>query len=148
MKVILLEDVKSLGRKNDIVNVNDGYARNYILPKKLGLEATGHNLNELKLREANAEKLAEEQLEEARKFGELLTKCTVTIPIRTGENGKVFGSVSAKEISAALEEQHGYTIDRRKMVLKEPIKELGTFEVPVKLHQKVTVPLKVSVVEA
>jgi len=148
MKVILLEDVKSLGRKNDIVNVNDGYARNYILPKKLGLEATGHNLNELKLREANAEKLAEEQLEEARKFSELLTKCTVTIPIRTGENGKVFGSVSAKEISAALEEQHGYTIDRRKMVLKEPIKELGTFEVPVKLHQKVTVPLKVSVVEA
>lgn len=148
MKVILLQDVRSLGKKNEIVNVNDGYARNYILPKQLGIEATTKNLNELRLRAANMAKIAEEQKEAACALAGRLEAVTVTVPIKTGEGGKTFGSVSAKEISAALEEQHGFSIDRKKMVLKDPIKELGTFEVPVKLYPEVTAALKVSVIEA
>lgn len=148
MKVILLQDVRSLGKKNEIVNVNDGYARNYILPKQLGIEATTKNLNELRLRAANMAKIAEEQKEAACALAGRLEAVTITVPIKTGEGGKTFGSVSAKEISAALEEQHGFSIDRKKMVLKDPIKELGTFEVPVKLYPEVTAALKVSVIEA
>lgn len=148
MKVILLQDVRSLGKKNEIVNVNDGYARNYILPKQLGIEATTKNLNELRLRAANMAKIAEEQKEAACALAGRLEAVTVTVPIKTGEGGKTFGSVSAKEISAALEEQHGFSIDRKKMVLKDPIKELGSFEVPVKLYPEVTAALKVSVIEA
>ena len=148
MKVILLEDVKSLGKKGEIVNVSDGYARNMILPKKLGLEATPKNLNDLKLKKANDEKVAKEIYEEAKAFGERLKEMEVNVTIKTGEGGKIFGSVSSKEIAEAAKAQLGIELDKKKMVLPSPIKVLGTTMVPIKLHPKVTSELKVNVREA
>lgn len=148
MKVILLEDVKSLGKKGEIVNVNDGYARNFILPKKLGLEATNKNLNDLKLKRLNEEKVAQQQLEEAQALAAKLEAGKVKVGIKTGEGGRTFGSVSSKEIAAAAKEQLGYDIDKKKIQLKEVLKTLGTHEVPVKLHTKVTAKLKVEVVQS
>lgn len=148
MKVILLEDVKALGKKGQIVNVNDGYARNFILPKKLGVEANNKNLNDLKLKKANDEKIAQEQLEEAQELGKKIEAGKVELAIKVGEGGRTFGSVSTKEIAAAVKEQMGYEIDKKKIQLKEAIKTLGTHEVPVKLHAKVTAKLKVIVTEA
>lgn len=148
MKVILLEDVKALGKKGEIVNVNDGYARNFILPKKLGLEATGKNLNDLKLQKANEEKIAKEQLEAAKALAEKIEAGKVTLQIKVGEGGRTFGSVSSKEIAHAVKEQMGYDIDKKKIQLKDAIKTLGTHIVQVKLHTKVTADLKVVVTEA
>ena len=148
MKVILLEDVKSLGKKGEIVKVNEGYARNFILPRKLGVEATPKNLNDLKLKKANEEKKAAEQLAEARELGAKLEKSSVTLSIKAGDNGKAFGSVSGKEIAKAIQEQLGLDIDKKKLVLPEPLKTFGTHEVPVKLHRDVTVKLAVKVAEA
>lgn len=148
MKVILLEDVKALGKKGEIVNVNDGYARNFILPKKLGLEATGKNLNDLKLQKANEEKVAQEQLEAAKALAEKIEAGKVTLQIKVGEGGRTFGSVSSKEVAHAVKEQMGYDIDKKKIQLKEAIKTLGTHIVQVKLHIKVTADLKVVVTEA
>lgn len=148
MKVILLEDVKALGKKGEIVNVSDGYARNCILPKKLGLEATSKNLNDLKLKRANEEKIAKEQLEEAKALGKRIEAGKVELAIKVGEGGRAFGSVSSKEISIAVKEQMGYDIDKKKIQLKDAIKSLGTHNVPVKLHPQVTAELKVIVTEA
>lgn len=148
MKVILLEDVKALGKKGEIVNVSDGYARNCILPKKLGLEATSKNLNDLKLKKANEARLAQEQLEEAQALGKKIEAGKVELAIKVGEGGRAFGSVSSKEIAAAVKEQMGYDIDKKKIQLKDAIKTLGTHAVPVKLHPKVTADLKVIVTEA
>ena len=148
MKVILLEDVKALGKKGEIVNVNDGYARNFILPKKLGLEATSKNLNDLKLKKANEARLAQEQLEEAQALGKKIEAGKVELAIKIGEGGRAFGSVSSKEIASAVKEQMGYDIDKKKMSLESPIKELGTANVTIKLHPKVTATLKVVVKEA
>ena len=148
MKVILIEDVKSLGKKGQLVDVNDGYARNFILAKKLGLEATPKNLNDLKLKKANEEKVAKEIYEEAKAFGERLKEMEVNVTIKTGEGGKIFGSVSSKEIAEAAKEQLGIELDKKKMVLPSPIKVLGTTMVPIKLHPKVTSELKVNVREA
>ena len=148
MKVILLEDVKSLGKKGEIVNVSDGYARNMLLPKKLGVEATSKNMNDLKLQKAHQEKVAQENLDAAKAFAEELKDKQVTVSIKVGEGGRTFGSVSTKEISEAVKSQLGYDIDKKKMVLPSPIKELGTTIVPIKLHAKVTGELKVIVKEA
>ena len=148
MKVILLEDVRSLGKKGEIVTVNDGYARNFILPKKLGVEATSKNLNDLKLQKANAEKVAAEQLAAAKELAEKIEKLTVTLKMKAGEGGKAFGSVSSKEIAAAAAEQLNLDIDKKKLVLPEPIKTFGNHEVPVKLHKDVTAKLTVKVTEA
>ena len=148
MKVILLEDVKALGKKGQTVNVRDGYARNMLLPKKLGIEATAKNLNELKLQKAHEDKVAAEQLAEAQAFAKEIEDKQVTVAIKVGEGGKVFGSVSAKEIAEAAKEQLGYDIDKKKMQLPNPIKVLGTTEVPIRLHTKVTAKLKVIVKEA
>ena len=148
MKVILIEDVKSLGKKGQLVEVNDGYARNFILAKKLGLEATPKNLNDLKLKKANDEKVAKEIYEEAKAFGERLKEMEVNVSIKTGEGGKIFGSVSSKEIAEAATAQLGIELDKKKMVLPSPIKTLGTTLVPIKLHPKVTSELKVNVREA
>ncbi len=145
MQVVLLEDVKSLGKKGDLVNVSDGYARNYILPKKLGVEATPKNLNELKLKKANEQKVAAEQLDNARALAEKIAGCTVTLKMKAGAGGKAFGSVSAKEIAAAAKEQLGMDIDKKKLILDEPIKTFGTVEVPLKLHRDVTARLKVNI---
>ena len=148
MKVILLEDVKALGKKGEIVNVSDGYARNCILPKKLGLEATSKNLNDLKLQKANEAKVAQEQLEEAKELAKKLEAGKVEVAIKVGEGGRAFGSVSSKEIAIAVKEQMGYDVDKKKVQLKDTLKTIGTHTVPVKLHAKVTAELKVIVKEA
>ena len=147
MKVILIEDVKSLGKKGELVNVNDGYARNYILAKKLGVEATPKNLNDLKLKKANEEKRAKEIYEEAAAFAERLSKMEVNVSIKAGEGGKAFGSVSSKEIATAFKEQHDLELDKKKIQLPESLKNFGTFEVPIKLHPQVTGKLIVKVTE-
>ena len=148
MKVILLEDVKRLGKKGEIVNVNDGYARNFVLPKKLGVEATGKNMNDLKLQKANEEKVAKEHLEAAQAFSKEMENDHVVVSIKAGEGGRTFGSVSSKEIATAYKEQCGKEIDKKKIILPEPIKSFGVYEVAVKLHPKVTGTLKVKVQEA
>ena len=148
MEIVLLEDVKALGKKGQIVKVNDGYARNFILPKKLGVEATSKNLNDLKLQKANAEKVAAEQLAAAKELAEKIEKLTVTLKMKAGEGGKAFGSISGKEIAAAAADQLKLDIDKKKLVLPEPIKTFGNHEVPVKLHKDVTAKLTVKVTEA
>ena len=148
MKVILLEDVKSLGKKGQIVNVSDGYARNMILPKKLGVEATSKNLNDLKLRKANEEKVAQENLDAAKAFAEELSTKEIILTLKVGEGGRTFGSVSSKEISEAAKKQLILDIDKKKLQLENPIRNLGVTNVPVRLHPKVTGSLKVWVKEA
>lgn len=147
MKVILLEDVKALGKKGQLVEVNDGYARNFILKKKLGIEATNKNLNDLKLQKAHADKVAQEQLEAAKALAKDLEEKEVVCTMKVGEGGKTFGSVSTKEIAQAVKEQLKLDLDKKKMVLDEAIKTLGTHNVKLKLHPKVTGTLKVKVVE-
>ena len=148
MKVILLQDVKSLGKKGEVVNVSDGHARNMLLPKKLGIEATSKNLNDLKLKRANDDKVAKENLEAAKDYKAELETKEVRVSIKVGEGGRTFGSVSTKEIAEEAKAQLGYDIDKKKMQLPNPIKELGTTSVAIKLHQKVVAQLKVIVEEA
>ncbi|MCI5994903.1 MAG: 50S ribosomal protein L9 [Blautia sp.] len=148
MKVILIEDVKSLGKKGDIVNVSDGYARNALFPKKLGLEATPKNINDLKLQKAHEEKVAKEALADAKAFAAELATKEVQVSIKVGEGGRTFGSVSSKEIAEAARAQLGYDLDKKKIQLSTPIKALGTTTVGIKLHPKVTAELKVVVKEA
>lgn len=148
MKVILLADVKALGKKGDIVNVSDGYAKNLLLPKKLGVEANAKNMNDLKLQKSNQEKIAQEQLDAAKAFAELLATKEIIVSIKVGEGGKTFGSVSSKEIAEAAKAQHNLDIDKKKIQLSNPLRGIGTTEVPVKLHPKVTAQLKVTVKEA
>ena len=148
MEIVLLEDVKALGKKGQIVKVNDGYARNFILPKKLGVEATSKNLNDLKLQKANAATVAAEQLAAAKELAEQIEKVSVTLKMKAGEGGKAFGSISGKEIAAAAADQLKLDIDKKKLVLPEPIKTFGNHEVPVKLHKDVTAKLTVKVTEA
>lgn len=148
MKVILLEDVKSLGKKGDIVNVSDGYAKNFLLPKKKGVEANGKNMNDLKLQHANEEKIAAQKLAAAQELAAQLAEKKVELSMKTGEGGRTFGSVSTKEIAQAAKEQLGLELDKKKMVLSVPIRELGTYTVNLKLHPKVTAELKVEIKEA
>ena len=154
MKVILLQDVKALGKKGEIVNVSDGYARNAILPKKLGVEATTKNLNDLKLQtgrritfEYSMIRGVNDKEEHAKELAEEIGTKKVVVKIKSGEGGRIFGSVSTKEIAQAAKEQAGLDLDKKKMQLGESIKALGTYEIPVKLHPKVTATLRVQVVE-
>lgn len=147
MEVILLQDVKTLGKKGEIVKVNDGYARNFVLPKKLGIEATGKNLNDLKLQKANEEKQAKEKLEEAKELAQRIAQKPVVVSIKSGEGGRTFGSVSTKEISLAVKSQLGFEIDKKKMVLDEPIRTLGCHIIKLKVHKDVTADLTVKVTE-
>ncbi|MBO4267636.1 MAG: 50S ribosomal protein L9 [Lachnospiraceae bacterium] len=147
MKVILLEDVKSVGKKGDVVEVSDGYAKNFIFKKKLGKLADSKNMNDLKLQKANEEKLAAQNLAAAQDFSKEIEKKTVVVKLKAGEGGKPFGSVSSKEIAQEAKTQFDMDIDKKKIVLAEPIKAFGTFEVPVKLHTQVTATLKVKVEE-
>ena len=148
MKVILLQDVKSLGKKGDVVEVSEGYARNMLLKKGLGKEATGSNMNDLKLQKANAEKVAKEALEAAQALGKEMEGKTVKLAVKTGEGGRVFGSVSSKEVAEALMKQLGYEIDKKKILMEAPIKMLGVTNVQIKHHTKVTTEIKVHVTEA
>lgn len=147
MKIILIQDVKKLGKKGDIIEANDGYARNYIIPQKLGVEANNKNMNDLKLQKSNEVKVAQEQLDAAKKFAEDLAKLEVVVKIKAGEGGKVFGSVSSKEIAIAAKDQCGVELDKKKIQLADPIKTFGVHEVAIKLHPQVTGSLKVKVQE-
>ena len=148
MKIILLQDVKSLGKEGDIVEVKDGYARNAILPKKLGMEATAKNLNDLKLQKSNEERIAKENLAAAQALADQLSQKHITLTMKVGEGGRTFGSISSKEIADASVTQIQTEIDKKKIVIKDPIKTLGTHVVQVKLHPKVMADLKIVVVEA
>ncbi len=145
MEVILIQDVNKLGKKGDIVKVNDGYARNFILPKKLGLEATPKNLKDLEIQKAEEAKRQQEIYEEAKALGEKLVTKKITLEIKCGEGGKTFGSITTKEIAAGFKEQAGIEIDKKKLVLPDAIKNAGSYKVPVKLHPKVTVEVQVEV---
>lgn len=145
MKIILLEDVKSLGKKDEIVEVSDGYARNMIIPKKKGLEATSKNLNNLKLKKKNEDKLAAMRLEEAKNLADEIAKQSVKLNIKIGSDGRSFGSISTKEITNAVKEQLNYDLDKKKMHLDTPIKSVGTFDVSIKLHPQVIATLKIIV---
>lgn len=148
MKIVLLEDVKALGKKGSLAEVSEGYARNFLIPKKLGVPATADNLNTLKLKQANAERIAAEELAEAKALAEKLCVGQIRVSIKGGENGKTYGSVSTKEIAEAVKSQLNLEIDKKKIVLPEPIKHFGVFETAVKLHKDVQAKLKVEVVEA
>ena len=145
MKVILLEDLKALGKKDDIVEINDGYARNFIIPKKKGMEATTKNLNELKLKKKNEDRIAAEKLSEAKEFSKELAAKSIELKIKTGKDGRAFGSISTKEISEEAKKQLNYDLDKKKMQLDVPIKSAGTYNVSIKLHPQVTATLKVVV---
>ena len=145
MEIILLQDVKSLGKADEIVKVKDGYGRN-LVAKQAAVEATPKALNDLKIKKKNEAKLAAEQLAEAQALAEKINKCEVTIGIKTGENGKVFGSISAKEVAEALKSQKGIDVDKKKLVM-QPIKNMGSFTATVKLHPQVSAELGVKVVE-
>lgn len=148
MKIILLQDEKKLGKKGDIIEASEGYARNYILPKKIGVEATPKNMNDLKLQKANADKVAQENLDAAKALAAELETKQVIVKIKAGEGGRAFGSVSTKEIAAACKEQNGIEIDKKKIQLPESLKNFGSYEVAIKLHPQVTGKLLVKVVEA
>ena len=147
MKVVLLEDIKTLGKKGDIVEASDGYAGNFLLPKKKAIAATAENLNTLKLQKANADKIAAELLAEAKALKDKIEKSEVTVKIKGGEGGKTYGSVSTKEIAQAMKDQSGLEVDKKKIVLPEPIKTFGVHEISIKLHKEVSAKLKVKVVE-
>ncbi len=145
MDVILLQDVKALGKKGQIVKASDGYARNFLFPKKLGVEATPKNLADLKQQQIQQAKHEQEVLEAAKELATKIDNHSVTVPIKIGENGRVFGSVSAKEISEAAKEQLGLDIDKKKISLAIAIKNEGVFHAAVKLHPAVTAELEVRV---
>ena len=147
MKVILLEDVKSVGKKNESVEVSDAYGRNMLIRKNLGVEANSRTLNDLKLRNQRAEKDAAENLAAAQQLAEDLKTKQVEVKIKAGEGGRTFGSVSTKEIAEAVKKQLNLELDKKKMQLTDPIKALGFYDVPVKLHPQVTATLRVHVVE-
>lgn len=145
MKLVLLQDVKSLGKKDDIVTVNDGYARNFLIPRKLGVEATAANLNNLKVQQANAAFQAAEQLKAAQELASKIGSVKLEMPVKVGGNGKLFGALSSKEIADAMKQQFGIEMDKKKIILNEPIKEIGERVVEVKLHKDVTAKLALNV---
>lgn len=145
MKVILLQDVKSLGKKGDIVETAEGYGRNYLLPRKLAKEANAANVNQAKADKATAAHRAAQAKDEAIVLGAQVEKVVVTIKMRLGENGKMFGSVTSKDVAEALIKQTGLNIDRRKIELKNSVKSLGEYTAVAKLHPDVTAQFKVMV---
>jgi large subunit ribosomal protein L9 len=147
MKVILLQDVKSLGKKGQLVDVNDGYARNYILPKKLGVEANNTNLNNMKLQKQKEDRQAAQELADAKELAEQIKDMTIELQVKTGEGGKVFGSISAKEIVAAAKAQKNMVIDKKKLLIDEPLKTCGMHIIKIRLHKDVIGEFKVHVSE-
>ncbi|WP_027717112.1 50S ribosomal protein L9 [Desulfovirgula thermocuniculi] len=146
MKVILLEDVKNLGPKGAVVEVSDGYARNYLLPRRLAVEATPGRLKELEMLKASQDRRRREEEARARELAARLDGLELTIAVRAGEGGRLFGAVGTKDIAAALSGQHGLEVDKKKILLKDPIKQLGDYQVAIKLHPAVQARIKVSVV--
>ena len=148
MKVILLQDVRALGKKDEIVEVSDGYAKNFLFGKKLAIEATSKNLNDLKLKKANDEKIAQNNLQKAKELSDVISGKEIVVKLKTGKDGKTFGSVSSKEIAEEAMKQWELSIDKKKIQISEPIKAIGTYKVPLKLHPEVTAEMKVRVEEA
>ncbi len=146
MKVILQQEVKKLGKKGDILEVSEGYARNFLLPQKLAIEATAGNVNAVKQQKAAQVQKEQRANDEAKVLASQLTKVSVTIPVKTGEGGKVFGSVTAKDIADALQNQYKIEIDKRKIELKDAIKSLGSYSVTVRVHPEITGKIEVNVV--
>ena len=146
MKVILTQDIKGVGKKDEIINANDGYARNFLFPKKMAVEANAKNMSALKGRQDSANYKKEQEKEKANSIKEKLSKIMLTIKVKSGENGKIFGSITAKEISTELQQQHNIEIDKKKIMLKEPIKELGTFHVEIKLYEGIVGKLKLDII--
>ncbi|MDR2634952.1 MAG: 50S ribosomal protein L9 [Clostridiales bacterium] len=144
MKVLLLEDVKSLGKKNDIVEVNDGYARNFLIKKNFASEATAQTINDVKQRHAAEAARKKKEEEEARLLAEKLSTQTVKVGVRVG-NGKIYGSVTSKEISETLISQ-GFNVDKKKIIMKETIKDLGIYTVDVKVYPEISAKLKIEVI--
>ncbi len=147
MKVILQQDVKGQGKKGELKEVSDGYARNFLFPKKLAVEATADNINTMKLQEKAKQAQIAKEKAEAKENAEKLKECTVKISAKAGSNGKLFGAVTSKEISDALAAQYKIEIEKNKIVQAEPIKTYGSFEVKVKLGHEISATLKVMVVE-
>lgn len=146
MEVILLQDVKNVGKKGEKVTLKDGYARN-LISKKQASEVSAKTINDLKLQKQHEEKVAETKLKDAQELAEKLAGMSVTVTVKSGKDGRIFGSVSSKEIAEACKKQLNLDVDKKKLVLPEPIKELGTTVVPLKLHAQVTASLNVKVVE-
>lgn len=147
MKVILLEDVKNVGKKGAIINAKDGYARNFLFPKNLAIEATDVNLKNLENAKKQKEAKEKEMLEEAKKLEEKLMQITIVIKTKTGENGKLFGSITTKELAEILEKEHGFEFDKKKLELDDAIKSVGEYFVKVRLHPMVNAKVKVIVTE-
>lgn len=147
MKVILLEDVKGRGKKGDVVNISDGYARNFLIPKGLAEEANAKNLNRLKQQKQLESQRSQQELANAKKMAEQLSNLTLAVKAKSGENGKLFGSVTSKEIAEELKKQHNITLDKRKILLPDPIKSLGRFELEVKIYPEVSAKIIVKVEE-
>lgn len=145
MKVILTNDIKGTGKKGDIINVAEGYARNFLFPKKLAIEATGPNLKEIDRQKAVLDKKKAEEREKAQQLGSRLQDLTVTLPVKTGEGGRLFGSITSKDIAEVLETKHGMAVDKRKIELKAPLKNLGVHPVVIKLHPEVTITLSIKI---
>jgi len=147
VKIILLEDVKKLGKKGDLVSVADGYARNYLLPRNLAEEATAGGIKQLKQEKAALENKKKKEKELAQEIAEKLSKAKVTLKVKSGDQGKLFGSVTSKDISEALKKQYKVEVDRRKIELSEPIKTLGSYEVDIKLVPEVEAKLTLKIIE-
>ncbi|MCF0124707.1 MAG: 50S ribosomal protein L9 [Clostridia bacterium] len=147
MKVILKADIKGVGKKDQVINASDGYARNFLLPKNLAVEANNENMSKLKTRQdANAYKKSQEK-EEANKIAEKLSKILLKVPVKAGSNGKIFGGVSSKEIAELLKQNYNIEIDKKKIELKETIKELGVKTVTIKLYEGIVGKLKIDVIK-
>ena len=146
MKVILMQDIADQGKQGEVVNVSDGYARNYLFPRKLAVEAAGGALKNLQAKQALEDRRTEKMLQQAEQTAERLRDQTVTLTVRAGENERLYGRVTAADIAEAAQTSLGVTLDKRKVGLLDPIKALGEYQVPIKLHRDVTVPLKVAVV--
>lgn len=147
MKVILTQDIKGVGKKDEIINANDGYARNFLLPRKLAVEANSQNMSLLQGRKDSANFKKEQEKESALKIQEKLSKIMLKIKVKAGENGKIFGSITSKEIASELKNQYEIDIDKKKILLKDSIKELGTFNIQIKLYEGIIGNLKIEIID-
>ncbi len=148
MKVILLQDVKSIGKKGELINASEGYAKNFLFPRKLAVEATKSNLNDFALKKKSEEKRKQEELEKAQAIADALKDQVVIIKVKTGGNGKLFGSVTNKEVADAIVEQTKQDIDKKKVSIGDPIKMVGERTATIKLHPKVVAEVSIKIVEA
>lgn len=147
MKLILQQDVKNIGKKGDIVEVAEGYGRNFLLPKKYAVEATAANLNIAKAKAGSAARKKAQDADEAKLLGSQLSKLTISVPVKVGDNGKLFGSVTGKDISDILKKQHQIDIDKRKITIKGEVTQLGEYDVSIKVHPEVTCSIKINIVK-